>query len=724
MKKFNSLYEYLYEKGTNPETKDKICIEVAPRKEEDYLAYTYMYIDNDEEVVFTYNQVGKVTYEEFLKLTDLFIKQQTYLKKMGLNDDVNYTPLTICKKVYLDYIAIFIANLKMHTVPVLFPQTLRENDDEYKKYNHFFIDNPADFYIFSSGSTGVLNKPKPAYEKDLIDSIFNDFIIKNKIENEKFYSTMSMNGIAGVTFNAFFPLITNNQIYINDNEDFFENISLTKSTMFVLPLNYMDFLPLKNDNNYDFSHVKYILISGGYFNSNDINNLLNNLLGLKKESIIYLYSSTELEGKSVSSMYYDLEKINLSIFDLLNGKINFTNGLGSLEYLSSGKVNSDYQIIDKDGNILNEDTLGIIKANNNITEDLGIIHHGKLYVIGRTMKNNEKYNLSILNNYFRYHLNNDVSCGIYRNELIVYLDIINNYYGSYTKNPSTRRGVYECYRDNFILRDKANYLIKYLEDNFDIEFFGDAILHKFIRNERLEKINFDYRKYDPFDYDFNNINGANLFDTYYYIIYHFEELFLLEVVNILYNNIPIDNEEILKQIEELVLKSLISGEVDAISIDSDIISNHLKNMPIRRIYNCIKKIWDNNEIITEIKNDEELLEIMKEVLYIPSYLSLDFIDMHHFDKNHSNIKAEDLIDKFSLRPILNEEEKILIRDLVCIIRDLQNKFDINIYSKAYYSEKMREKRQKRYRSNPYGMYLDVFEKMIEELECKVKKKSF
>ena len=724
MKKFNSLYEYLYEKGTNPETKDKICIEVAPRKEEDYLAYTYMYIDNDEEVVFTYNQVGKVTYEEFLKLTDLFIKQQTYLKKMGLNDDVNYTPLTICKKVYLDYIAIFIANLKMHTVPVLFPQTLRENDDEYKKYNHFFIDNPADFYIFSSGSTGVLNKPKPAYEKDLIDSIVNDFIIKNKIENEKFYSTMSMNGIAGVTFNAFFPLITNNQIYINDNEDFFENISLTKSTMFVLPLNYMDFLPLKNDNNYDFSHVKYILISGGYFNSNDINNLLNNLPGLKKESIIYLYSSTELEGKSVSSMYYDLEPINLSIFDLLNGKINFTNGLGSLEYLSSGKVNSDYQIIDKDGNILNEDTLGIIKANNNITEDLGIIHHGKLYVIGRTMKNNEKYNLSILNNYFRYHLNNDVSCGIYRNELIVYLDIINNYYGSYTKNPSTRRGVYECYRDNFILRDKANYLIKYLEDTFDIEFFGDAILHKFIRNERLEKINFDYRKYDPFDYDFNNINGANLFDTYYYIIYHFEELFLLEVVNILYNNIPIDNEEILKQIEELVLKSLISGEVDAISIDSDIISNHLKNMPIRRIYNCIKKIWDNNEIITEIKNDEELLEIMKEVLYIPSYLSLDFIDMHHFDKNHSNIKAEDLIDKFSLRPILNEEEKILIRDLVCIIRDLQNKFDINIYSKAYYSEKMREKRQKRYRSNPYGMYLDVFEKMIEELECKVKKKSF
>lgn len=723
MKMFENLYDFLYEKGTNPETKDQVCLEVAPRKEGDYLEYTYGYHDEGEEVIFTYNQVGKVTYAEFLELTNLFLKQQKFIREKDGLDELPFTPLTICKKVFLDYIAIFIANLKMHTIPVLFPSIIGDIPfDEFKKYNHFFTNKPADFYLFSSGSTGILNKPKPAYEKDIINSVYYDFMVKNKIENEKFYSTMSMNGIAGVTFNAFFPIITNNQVYINDNTDFFENISQTKSTMFILPLNYMDFLPLKK-NDYDFSHVKYILISGGYFNSNDINNLLNSLPGLKKEAIIYLYSSTELEGKSVSCTYHDLEPISLSMPDLLNNKVTFKSGFDCTEYLASGIINKDFcQIIDDSGKILDDDMLGTIRMNNNLTEDLGIIHHNKLYVIGRKSKNNEKYNLSILNNYFRYHLNNDVACGIYNDELIVYLDIINNYYGAYTKNPSTRRGVYECYKDNFILRDNANALIKYLEDNYDIEFFGDAILHKFMRNERLEKINFNYQKYHPFNYDFNDINGANLFDTYYFIAAHFEELFVLEVVNILYNNIIVDPDDMktLQEIDMLMAQKKGTG----IPLDSYIISNYLKNIPIRRIYDCIKKIHDNKEIIDKMKNNPDLFKMMEEVLFIPSYLSLDFIDMHHFDKNHSNIKAKDIREWFKLRPILNDEEKSLVRDLVCIIRDLQNKFDINIYSKEYYSPEMKERRNERMRSNPNGMFLDLFENIIDNAEYKVNKKNY
>ena len=83
----------------------------------------------------------------------------------------------------------------------------------------------------------------------------------------------------------------------------------------------MDFLPV-TENNLDFSHVKYILISGGYFNMNDIDNLLNNLPGLKKESLFYLYSSTELGGKSVSCAYKDFNPIYLSMPELLKWLFN------------------------------------------------------------------------------------------------------------------------------------------------------------------------------------------------------------------------------------------------------------------------------------------------------------------------------------------------------------------------------------------------------------------
>ena len=99
--KYDTLYDILKEKGTNPLTKDNICIEVAPRTAKDYDLYTYKYNYKDEEVIFSYNQVGKLTYEEFLNLVDLFIKHQSYLEDMGARKDVNFVPLTICKKVYL-----------------------------------------------------------------------------------------------------------------------------------------------------------------------------------------------------------------------------------------------------------------------------------------------------------------------------------------------------------------------------------------------------------------------------------------------------------------------------------------------------------------------------------------------------------------------------------------------------------------------------------------------
>ena len=658
-----SLYDYLKEKGTNPETKDKICIEVAPRKENDYKEFTYGYMDGDEEVVFSYNQVGKVTYEEMLKLTDLFLRHQKFFHENGLYGKVNYTPLTICKKVFLDYIAIFIANLKLKKIPVLFPMELNEDDfDEYLKYNHFFEHDSADFYVFSSGSTGVLNKPKPVYEKDLIKYVVNDFIIKNNIQNEKFYSTMSMNGIAGVTFNAFFPIITNNQIYINDNTDFFENIYYTKSTMFILPLNYMDFLPIKYPECNDFSHVKYILISGGYFNNNDIDNLLNNLPGLKRDAIIYLYSSTEFEGNSLSAPYNKLDPISLSMPSLLKNEVKFSSGLDSISYLSSGNVrNSNCQIIDENNLSLPEDKLGRISFNGIKTDDIGIIHHDNLYVIGRKA-DNDTYNLSIISNYFRYHLNNDAVAGIYNGQLIIYTDIINNYYSPYVHNLDTRRGVYQSYKDNFLMRDKANELIKYLEDNYDIEFYGDAILHKFLRNDRLEKVRFDYKKYDPFDYNFKNVNGANLFDTYYFISSHFENLFLIEIYKMLYNV----SEEEFKNLDD----------------PCDV----FKLLPLNRIYSVFKRINDNEELIEKINNTPVLSEIVREVLFTSSFLSLDFLDMHHFDINHSNMTAKEIMKIFELEPKLNSQERIMARDLVCIIRDLQNKFDIKINDRQYYQE--------------------------------------
>ena len=683
---FDNLYDILKEKGTNPATCDKVCIEVAPRSERDYDLFTYYYEENGEKVIFSYNQVGKVTYKEMLELTDLFIKHQKLAKSIPGNDIINYTPLTICKKVYLDYVAIFIADLKLHYTPVLFPLELDESDfNNYAKYNHFFEKDPADFYVFSSGSTGLLNKPKPVYEKDLIKQIVNDYIIKNNITGEKFYSTMSMNGIAGVTFNAFFPIVTNNSIYISDNENFFENIFHTKSTMFVLPLNYMDFLPLKDKSCNDYSHVKYILISGGYFNTNDINNLLENLPGLKKEAIVYLYSSTEFEGKSTVARYNELNPISLSMPNLLNDKVVFSDDLDSVSYLSSGYVgNMNCKIVDKEKNILGEDEVGTITFDNIETDDIGLIHNKMLYVIGRK-KDNEKYNLSIISNYFRYHLNSDVATGIYDGQLMIFVDIINNYYSPYVKELNARRGVYNSYKDNFLLRDKANELIKYLEDNFDFEFYGDVILHKFERNERLEKIRFDYKKYDPFDYDFNNTNGANLFDTYYFISSNFERLFIVEIMNILCGKIPIEVYNRIRETRDI-----------------------FDYMPINRVYECFKRIDENDELIEKIKKNKDIYEVLREVLYSPGYLSLDFLDMHHFDINHSNKTAKQLMNDFETRPRLYNDEKNMVRDLVCIVRDLQDKLEIKINDKDYYSNEMYEKRRARSKSCN-GPFINVFE---------------
>lgn len=680
---FNTLYEILKEKGTNPLTKDKPCIEVAPRTERDYDLFTYQYNYQGENVVFSYNQVGKKTYKEMLELVELFIKQQSYLRDMGAQDELNYIPLTICKKVYLDYIAIFIANLKLHRIPVLFPLELDEIDfNEFKKYNHFFSNNPADFYIFSSGSTGLLNKPKPAYEKDLINSIYYDFMIKNHVENEKFYSTMSMNGIAGVTFNAFFPIVTNNSIYINDNKNFFENIFYTKSTMFILPLNYMDFLPLNNPNCNDYSHVKHILISGGYFNTKDLDNLFKNLPGLKKETINYLYSSTELEGKSIASTYDELYPVKVSMPDLLKNKVSFCDNLDSTEYLSSGKVDDKWKIV-SDNKILGEDELGIITYNNHETDDIGFIHQNRLYVVGRK-PDNDTYNLSIISNYFRYHLNNDVVCGIYNGELVVYVDIINNYYSAYAKELMARRGIYQSYIDNFNLKDKANALIKHLEDNYDIEFYGDALLHKFIRNERLEKILFNYQYYNPFDQDINNTNGARLFDTYYFISSHFENIFLLDVLFMLYNNIP--SEE------------YYNGE------------EFFKHMPLDRIYNAYKRIYENQELIDRINNTPVVHEYLKELLRMPAFLSLDFNDMHHFDKDHSDETAEELMNGYNNLPELNKEQKDKVRNLIAIFRELQVKLHIDIHDKEYYSDEYANKRNERVKNFEHP-FLTLFEEI-------------
>ena len=681
---YNTLYEILKEKGTNPLTKDKVCIEVAPRTDKDYDLFTYHYNYNNEDIVFSYNQVGKLTYEEMLNLVELFTKQQSYLRDMGANDEVNFVPLTICKKVYLDYIAIFIANLRLHRIPVLFPEGLDEKIfDRYKRYNHFFIDNPADFYIFSSGSTGLYNKPKPAYEKDLINSVYYDFVIKNHVQNEKFYSTMSMNGIAGVTFNAFFPIVTNNSIYINDNTNFFENIFYTKSTMFILPLNYMDFLPLTDKACNDYSHVKHILISGGYFNTNDLNNLFNNLPGLKKESINYLYSSTELEGKSIASTYDDLSPLCVSMPDLLKNEITFSNGLDCIEYLSSGRVDDKWKIIDQDNNTLGEDKLGTITYNNNETDDIGFIHQNKLYVVGRK-PDNDTYNLSIISNYFRYHLNNDISTGIYKKQLLVFTDIINNYYSTYAKDLSARRGIYQSYIDNFNLRAKGNSLIKYLEDNYDIEFYGDIVLTKFIRNERLEKIVFDYHYYNPFDNNPYRTTGAELFDTYYFISSHFENIFLLYILYILYNHIPDED--------------YYDGEI------------YFKHKPLNQIYDSYKRIFNNPSLIQKINDNPLVHEFISELLHMPAYLSLDFEDMHHFDIHHGNYKAKELMESHGHMPELTNEERKKVQEIIAMNRELQDKFHIDIHNKKYYSNDFLRMRDERIREFEHP-FLVLFEEI-------------
>lgn len=633
------LIDYLEEKAKDNDTKNKICIEI---------------LDDD-------GSYYSITYSDFYDMTKKFIKvlSDNYDDYEKIFNQYNCFPLLLSKINPTPLISMFIASLTLNYHPLL------STFEIIYRNNSYGIDKAmnGDFYFYSSGTTGLLSKPKPASEQHIIKSVVKNFINDYHIENEKFYSTISMTGIAGVTMSLFFPIITPNSVCISDNTNFFENIYKTKATMFILPLNYRDFLPIKDSECNDYSHVKYIMISGGYFNSKDINHLLTNLPGLKKESIIYMYSSTELEGNSISNFAPDIKSISLSMPELIKGNIVFKTGMDSIEYLSSGVVDSkSCQIVDNNKQQLKEDQLGYIKINDNISEDLGIIHQNKLYVIGRK-QDNDKYNLSILNNYFRYQLDNDVSCGLYNNELIVFCDIIDNYFGfeiKHNNTPSFRKGIYQGTMNNFKLRDKANELIKYLEDNYNYEFYGDSILVKFERNGRLEKILFNYKEYDPFDNNLTNIKGAKLFDLYYYINYNFISLFigaLLSALNI-YNNTK-DEYSIRRNYED--------------------------------IYDMFKELYENKELFNKIKNDpmvKQAFTCIQIKLVNHLYTSLDSLNNCKLLRDEH--LSMDNIKSFFGRILCHykEEDKEKIRELYCIVLELLYNIGITIDYRKYTAQEL------------------------------------
>ncbi len=627
-----TLFDYLKEKGTNPNTKDKVCIE---KLNDDLTANYLKYKD-----VFL---LAKYNLEEFYNI---------YSGSAEFYEKYHFFPMAIGKSDFLDKIPIIIAILAMKKNVALVPRIFLKNKCfNYLKAKELLKESSSNILIFSSGTTGLLESLKIVNEKDIINSVKKYFLQDNKIENEKFYSTISMNGIAGIIYNLFFPIITNNSVCISDNNNFFENIAITNSTMFILPHNYTDFFPLKVPA-LDFSEIKYIIMTGGYFNSNDVRNLKKYLWGIKDESIYYMYSSTEMSGQAIINSLATQKSMILSLPDLLKGEIKDGNVFNGIEYLSSGYVDNRFcQIIDSNNNKLDDDKLGTIKVNNLITEDLGFIHDNRLYVVGRKSLNNEKYNLSFINNYFRYHLNRDVSSGIYHDQLIIFPDIIDNYFSPFREAVFSKFGIYNSLMVNFKLKDAADYLIKYLEDTYDIEFYGSSILQKSLRNDRLEKIIFNYQRFDPFDTDEKNPNGANLFDTYYYVNYNFEKIFFAVLIKCFYINISEFN-------------------------DNDY------NETLDHIYEMFDYFMNNNDKFMEFVEDEKIQSVFKKIHLWLKIVCFNFSDMHAFDINNSYLKVADFkefFDKIVKR--IPDDKKVILRELYGMVHELLYSMGIAINDK-------------------------------------------
>ncbi len=488
--------------------------------------------------------------------------------------------------------------------------------------------------VFTSGSTGT---PKEVFftEKELI-SKFSGNVCDGK---DKYYTPTDVSSISGLIRNLIKPILLEHRTYLRSGyftektefiDKFYKDIYDNKITHIYGIKNIFDDIPKYIKDNFDFSYVKELILSGEIYHVKHIEQILSSLKNIDVSSLKHLYGSTEACGTVSYTTGNELEPIYISESYLKNNIIVFTRNKKDFYMLVNDEVKIiecyydeddfvDILPIDINEKIKFESDKNMCLSNINLfydnkwneTGDVGIRLNNKFYILGRKndiIKINDKiYILSLIENHLKKITDCPISAFEKNNSLAICICIDEN-----INNPN-----YYKEKCKELYEIKKSMLVNYGE-NIDIHIMDKRAYpkakssNKVLRKEIIKILDDNsFRDDKKAIRSLENFLRSDFTFKYYISPYNDTDLYSLIKNNIISNNDEIVIRNVTPETaEDYMMKMLVYKYVyDVTYIENNLRIRLNDNLYINS-YND-NSIYDRIPIYVELNNSTDLKKYRK-----------------------------------------------------------------------------------------------------------------